>query len=179
MAPGILFVETSTADVAVLYHQREKKKNDSIYDSSFIFRIDYWFVVCFRFLTWAFPSVYPMPPGSVQSCDTLTHDSGCLSAFPTLPNRTSLLFFVPTRQIGTWKSATRSDFVKARTAVMEKLGRTTTHFKESLLGIRTNLVRNLIVNTQSRIMKKNQEVTMYGESIVKSRGKNGGCKMTK
>ena len=121
----VLFVKMSTADVAALYHQREKE--EGLYDlGSFIFSllfyfffVDYWFVVCFRFLrACCFSSLFFYMRGLVSPLYTTPMfwrefsrlvynpvtlwlmslaDSAC-SLYAS--NRTLLLFFVPTRQIG-------------------------------------------------------------------------------
>lgn len=151
----IIRKKTSTADVAtplIISERGGKKKTRyySIWFRAWFFVEDYWFDVCFRFLTietWVFYvlripnalAAFRIISVCLIYCDTLTHDSGCLSVISTrLSNRTSPLFLVPTRQIGTWKSATRSDFVKARIAVNGKVGRTSRHSEKPLVARQTN-----------------------------------------
>jgi hypothetical protein len=129
---------------------KKKTRYYSIWFRAWFFVEDYWFDVCFRFLTietWVFyvlriPDALAFRIISVCLiyCDTLTRDSGCLSVISTrLSNRTSPLFLVPTRQIGTWKSATRSDFVIRRALqLMEKLDGPLGILKKPLVARQTN-----------------------------------------
>jgi hypothetical protein len=156
LLPSILFVKKRPLQMLqppLIISERGGKKKTRYYSLWFrawFFVEDYWFDVCFRFLTietWVF-YVLRIPDALafriISVCliycfDTLTHDSGCLSVISIrLSNRTSPLFLVPTRQIGTWKSATRSDFVKACIAVNGKVGRTSRHSEKPLVARQTN-----------------------------------------
>jgi hypothetical protein len=107
----IIRKKTSTADVAtpLIISERGGKKKTRYYSIWFwawFFVEDYWFDVCFRFLTietWVFYvlripnalAAFRIISVCLIYCDTLTHDSGCLSVISTrLSNRTSPLFLV-------------------------------------------------------------------------------------